>query len=176
MKIHVSQVSEDEGLRIHHRFPEGEPELKAQDCVTVGRPSLDAFATRSGDELRLEGSLSAKVEILCARCLAPITVPVDESFDLFYLPSTDPRFLNEERELAEEDLLVGVYRGDCIDLGEFLGEQIELALPMARLCSEDCRGLCVDCHANLNRQQCSCRSQQTEPRWAALQEWKSDGK
>jgi len=176
MEIHVSQVSEEEGLRIHRQFSEQEPKLKGRDAIIAGRPILDAFASRKGDELRLRGTLAATVEIPCARCLKPILVPVDESFDVFYIPSSDPRFLNEERELAEEDLLLGVYRDDCIDLGEFLGEQIELALPMARLCMEDCKGLCVHCGANLNEQACACRDELAESRWAALQEWKSQGK
>ncbi|HUK92326.1 MAG TPA: DUF177 domain-containing protein, partial [Blastocatellia bacterium] len=122
----------------------------------VGRPVIEALATRDLDEVRLTGGLEATVQIVCARCLGPVEVPIEEDFDLFYVPAADPRLLNEERELAEEDLTVGVYRGDFIDLADVVREQIELTLPMARLCSEDCRGLCVDCGANLNEGGCSC--------------------
>jgi uncharacterized protein len=174
MKIHVSHVSEEDGLEIHHLFADQNPGLQSPDCRIVGRPSIDAFASRSGSELNLQGSVTAQVEIPCARCLEPVPVSVDESFDLSYIPSADPKLLVEERELVEQDLQVAVYKDDCIDLGDVVREQIELSLPMARLCDEECRGLCPTCGANLNEQQCSCGDQIADPRWAALQQLKSE--
>lgn len=171
MKIQVSQVSEEDGLRINYQFPEGQPELKDEDSVVIGRPTVEALVTRDGLEARIRGNLEANVEIPCARCLAPIEVTVDENFDLSYIPSTDPRLANEERELDEEDLSVGVYRNDFIDLGELVGEQIELALPMARLCSEDCRGFCTQCGVNLNEEQCSCSQEMSGPGQPVLGNW-----
>ena len=168
MKITVSQVSEDEGLRINYLFPEREPSLRSKDTQIIGRPALNAHANRKGSRLRLTGRLTSTVQIDCARCLSPVPVSVDEKFDLFYIPSVDPSTLKEERELGEEDLMVGFYQGDQIDLDDIVREQIELALPMARLCSDECRGLCPECGANLNEGQCGCAPDYADPRWAAL--------
>jgi uncharacterized protein len=176
MKIQVSQVSEEDGLRIKYQFPDGQPELKGEDSVILGRPAVEALVTRDGPEARVIGNLEANVEIPCARCLAPIEVTVDETFDLSYIPSTDARLANDERELDEEDLSVGVYRDDFIDLGELVAEQIELALPMARLCSEDCRGLCTVCGVNLNEEQCSCSQEMSGPSRPVLGNWKPAAK
>jgi len=174
MKIIASQISEDEGLKIDLLFPEHQPRLRGRETQIIGRPALKAYATRKGPQVRLSGKLSASVQIDCARCLAPVPVSVDESFDLFYIPSVDPAALREERELGEEDLMVGFYQADQIDLEDLVREQIELALPMARLCGNECRGLCPECGANLNEGQCSCAPDHTDPRWAALGQFKED--
>jgi len=173
MKIYVSQVSEDEGLDIHYVFPEHEPKLRGRDGQIVGASSIDARATRSGDQLRLTGSVVATVQLDCARCLAPVPVSVDESFDLFYIPSVNRLEPDEERELARDDLLVAFYRDDRLDLDDVAREQIDLAIPMARLCSDGCLGLCSNCGANLNESKCSCKNEEPDPRWAALEQLKS---
>jgi len=173
MKIYVSQISEDEGLDIHHVFPENEPRLRGKGGLIVGSSSIHARATRSGDELRLTGSVASTVQLDCARCLAPVPVNVDESFDLFYIPSVNRLQPDEERELAKDDLLVALYRDDCLDLDEVVREQIDLAIPMAIVCSDACRGLCPNCGANLNESECSCTQQEPDPRWAALEQLRS---
>jgi len=173
MKICVSQISEDEGLDIQHVFPEQEPRLRGKDGRILGASAIDARATRSGDELRLTGSVAATVELDCARCLTPVQVNVDESFDLFYIPSVNRLQPDEERELAKDDLLVAFYRDDCLDLDDVVREQIDLAIPMARVCSDECRGLCSNCGANLNEGKCSCTASEPDPRWAALEQLRS---
>jgi uncharacterized protein len=176
MKIYVSQISEDEGLDIHHVFAEHEPRLRGKAGVIVAGSLIDARATRCGDELRLTGTVRSTVQLDCARCLAPVPVNVDESFDLFYIPSVSRLQPDEERELAKDDLLVAFYRDDCLDLDDVVREQIDLAIPMARVCSDACRGLCPGCGANLNETKCSCTAQEPDPRWAALEQLRSSNK
>lgn len=165
MIISVSQISEEEGLTIGYLYPEGEPKLRSDDTRIVGRPDLRARVTRAGTEVRFAGSLRATVEVGCGRCLAPVSFPADESFDLFYIR---PISSDHELVLAEEDLIMGFYQGDVIDLDDLVREQIELAIPMTRLCSDRCRGLCQKCGANLNEGACECAFDNIDPRWAAL--------
>ena len=47
-------------------------------------------------------------------------------------------------------MVVAYYDGDRLDLGEMVREQFFLAVPLRRLCREDCRGLCPTCGANRN--------------------------
>lgn len=171
MDVNVSQISELDGLTIQHVYADGEPELRGHDSRIIGRPLLNLYATREGDKVRLVGSLSAAVLIDCDRCLAPISMPVEQSFDLLYIP---PLRAAEERELGDDDLSVAFYQHQVIDLDDLVREQIELALPMGRLCSEECKGLCPGCGANLNQQPCGCRVEQVDLRWAALNRLKSD--
>lgn len=166
MEIQVAQISEDEGLDVHHLYPEGKPVL-GDDARLVGQTEVDLQAIRAAEKVRLVGSLAANVAFECDRCLAPLAAKVEQSFDLLYLP---PLGAGEEHELHDDDLSIAFYQGQAIDLDDLVREQIELALPMARLCGEACRGLCEHCGANLNEGQCACAAKAIDPRWAALKD------
>ena len=57
---------------------------------------------------------------------------------------------------------------ELIDLTADIREAILLALPMNYVCSAACRGLCVQCGANLNKAPCACgRPRQATP-WGML--------
>jgi uncharacterized protein len=168
MEINVGQIKEDEGLTLSHRYEEGEPRLGGDDSRLIGQTGIEARITRDGEKVRLTGRLEAAVEINCDRCLKPLTVPVEQSFDLLYVPPLRAGGANDEKELGTDDLDVGFYQGQTIELDDVVREQIELALPMTRLCADDCQGLCSECGVNLNEGECGCATKQTDPRWDAL--------
>jgi DUF177 domain-containing protein len=170
MNIVVGQISEDEELRVHHLYPDGEPGLIGEESQLIGQTEVRLQASRAGEKVELLGSVTAVVGFECDRCLAPLLLPVEQSFDLIYVP---PLGVGEEHELGEHDLSLGFYQHGIIDVDDLAREQIELALPMARLCTEDCRGLCPECGANLNLGECSCGEGLADPRWTALIELKS---
>lgn len=169
MKIVVGQISEDDGLNIHYLYPEGEPGLTGGDARLIGGAELNLRATRAVEKVELVGAVTAIVGFECDRCLKPLSISVDQSFDLLYVP---PLGTQDERELGADDLSTGFYQGDSIDADDLVREQIELALPMARLCSEECRGLCPQCGANLNESECNCENDSVDSRWSALKEIK----
>ena len=170
MNIVVAQISEDEGLDVHHLYREGELGLASGEGRLVGQCELTMRATRAEDEVELIGDVRAVVEVECDRCLTSLSIPVESSFDLLYVPPTGT---GDEHELGENDLALGFYQDGIIDGDDITREQIELALPMARLCSEECRGLCPSCGENLNLGECACSEDQSDMRWAALKELKS---
>ena len=170
MNIAVAKINEDEGLSLQYVYPEGEPALVGGEANLIGRCELNLRATRAGDEVELIGSVNAVVGFECDRCLKPLSVPVEQSFDLLYVP---PLKAGDERELGADDLSIGFYQGGTIDLDDVVREQVELALPMARLCTEECEGLCPDCGANLNDADCACKLNRGDERWAALSELKA---
>ncbi|HEV8482968.1 MAG TPA: DUF177 domain-containing protein [Blastocatellia bacterium] len=165
MDVNVSQISKYDGLTIQHVYAEGEPRLTGDESRIVGRATLNLHASRDGDKVRLVGSLTAAVEIDCDRCLALVSMPVDKTFDLLYIP---PLKAEEEKELEDDDLSVAFYQRQVIDLDDLVREQIELTLPMGRLCREDCRGLCAECGTNLNEAECSCAANPADSPWGAL--------
>ena len=55
-----------------------------------------------------------------------------------------------------------------LDLDELVTSDILLELPLKHLCSEECKGLCPKCGANLNRGECGCDRQEIDPRLEAL--------
>lgn len=78
----------------------------------------------------------------------------------------------EFRELYEPHATEGEtypLKGDRIDLSPLARESLLLALPLAPLCREDCRGLCPTCGADLNAGDCDCPPPAADSRWAALE-------
>jgi uncharacterized protein len=118
---------------------------------------------------RLVGTTETTLQTPCSRCLEPMVVPVNASFDLRYQPHST-NVGDEEQEIEEDDLTTAFYQNDEIDLEQLMREQFYLALPMKPLCSEGCKGLCPMCGTNLNKGSCDCKREWEDPRLAALKE------
>lgn len=103
----------------------------------------------------------------CDRCLADIPLELQIPFDLIYVPEDFGTSQSNETELHNRDLDLAVYENDQINLDDLVLEQLELSLPSRILCREDCRGLCSQCGADLNLEQCRCEKP-IDPRWQAL--------
>ncbi len=100
--------------------------------------------SRTREGLLLQVSAQAKVETTCVRCLDDFFLPVEVQFEeLFQFPS---------RHREETDLILP--QDGYIDLNPLYWEYLILALPIKRLCREDCKGLCVVCGVNLNETTC----------------------
>lgn len=130
---------------------------------------LTADVYRDRDQFRLAGRVRATLELACCRCLELFQLPVDEAFDVLYLPHADDA-AEGERRVEDDDLTTAYYRGQVIDLGQLMLEQFYLAVPMKPLCREDCRGLCSLCGINLNAGQCACAPAWADPRLAPLRQ------
>ena len=77
-------------------------------------------------------------------------------------------------ELGPADLDVATYVDEQIDLEEALRAELLLALPIAPLCRDDCKGLCARCGKDLNEGPCACPPEPKDDRWAALRSVKLD--
>jgi uncharacterized protein len=107
------------------------------------------------------GPVAGSSVLQCARCLKQLPSDVEvEVCDLFYAPG--------HLDQAEDDS----YRvtGNEIDLEPLLRDAITLGLPLNPLCGEDCKGLCARCGKDLNLGDCDCTEDESDPRWAALDE------
>lgn len=120
-------------------------------------------------DIRLKGALETNLEVACARCLAPVALPVKRSFELLYRPlGADAG--HEELSVTDAEAEIGYYRGGGLLLEDTLREQVLLAVPLKTVCREDCKGFCPHCGKNLNEGACSCAEDIEDPRWAALKE------
>lgn len=119
-------------------------------------------------ELRVKGHVAVEMEADCDRCLEPAAFPVDAEFELYYRPVEEG--YGDEAELDESEAEMGFYEGDGVELNDVLREYVLLALPMQRLCSEGCKGICPACGQNRNQVQCQCQTAAVDDRWAALKQ------
>ena len=123
---------------------EGDPFLRAAGAI-----HYELQAQRLAQELLVRGALDVELECRCARCA-----------EWFRCAVRVPAFLRSYELVTENE---------SIDLTAYLREDILLALPMNQLCSEGCRGRCVVCGINLNKQTCvACHARQKTAAWDAL--------
>jgi uncharacterized protein len=118
-------------------------------------------------EIRVRGHVKVRMRCECDRCLEPAEFPVDSNFDLFYRPAVEDAF-DEEVAIDEGESEIAFYEGGGIELKEILREYILLALPMQRVCREDCHGICPICGQNRNLVDCGCQLKTEDDRWSAL--------
>lgn len=133
----------------------------------------------AGDDLELDlrlesvlegilvtGTASALAVGECARCLERLerTLVVDLQ-ELFAYPEHAGSGHAGTDGVATD---VAVVEGDLIDLEPTVRDAVVLALPLAPVCRDDCRGLCPECGALLVAEPDHAHDQ-IDPRWAALQ-------
>jgi uncharacterized protein len=119
------------------------------------------------EDIRLRGSYEGAFEVLCARCVDPVRVPLAGSFDLLFRPESVDAEAGE-RAITEDETEIGYYGENGLSLLDVVREQVLLSLPSKTLCGTDCKGLCAQCGQNLNAATCACEPSANNPRWAAL--------
>ena len=128
--------------------------------------SAELFAHTDG-EVRVQGRYRVEVATQCDRCLGRARFSLDQPFDLFYRPmSVIAR--EEEVEIDASEAQIGFYEDGGIELEDILREQVLLALPMQRVCSEVCKGICPVCGKNRNETDCGCPPESATNVWGAL--------
>ena len=80
----------------------------------------------------------------CARCLRPLSTPIDVDLEEEYLPSIDLTTGRPVATDAEPDALRLTDHHE-LDLGPSIADAISLAEPIAPLDRPDCPGLCIVC-------------------------------
>lgn len=119
------------------------------------------------DKFLIQGTISGRIRVRCDRCLEPYHRSVESQFRV-YLTAPRKGSEQEEIELLDEDLEVDFVKGNEVDLGEMVREQVYLSLPMRSICKEGCRGLCPVCGVNLNETTCLCRKAEGHPAFSKL--------
>ena len=106
---------------------------------------------RHGSDVFLAGRLDGGLLATCCRCAEEFHTAVDRSFKFLLVQAGEAA-----AEGLEDDRGLDHYDGDEIDVGPLVIEQALLALDATPTCSPDCKGLCAQCGANLNSEDCSC--------------------
>jgi uncharacterized protein len=128
-----------EGLEVPFEDAEG---LLVRDCFPVKAPIKGrVFLNRWGAAVKVRGHVETVVVLTCDRCAENFSLSVSETIDIELHPVATLRALQEEVRLSREDLDVSFFDGETIEVDEIIREQILLAVPMRKLCREDCKGL-----------------------------------
>jgi uncharacterized protein len=157
-------------IRFDETFAPGQIEFASENLEQVSPlhavGSAELLKNTDG-EVRVQGRYTVEFTAPCDRCLVNARHPLDAGFDLFYQPAAVIA-RDEEIEIDEGEAEIGFYEGNGLELEDILREQILLALPMQRVCSEDCKGICPVCGNNRNQSACDCHTHPADDRWGAL--------
>ena len=172
MRIRVDEIPES-GRNLHFHWDQGRFShfVPADDPfpIELVRPlNVNLEIHKEPDHIRITGSIHGVLKTACHRCLGTFARSLNETVDL-YLVEGKEDLSEEEVELELEDLDYEFFDGEVIEIDRLVAEQVFLALPVKVLCSDDCRGLCPNCGANLNEGTCSCRKAASDSPFSILE-------
>lgn len=113
-----------------------------------GNTCVKGKAMNRAGILTLTFSVTFTLKAECDRCLKGFDR--EFSFDFEHVLLKESNTDNDEYVITE---------GDSLDLDELVISDILLQIPTKLLCSEDCKGLCFRCGADLNDGDCDCVKQ-----------------
>ena len=173
MFISLQQL-EQRPVRFDVDIPAGEIDYdgNVSQSTVLHAVGLAQLLNHSLGEIRVEGKLSVTVEAICDRCLEKATFPIDNRFDLIYMPAAES--VRGEDEIDQAAIEVGYYEGHGLGLNDVLREVVLLALPMQLVCDEACKGICPTCGQNRNQGNCGCHAEAVDDRWSLLKNLRAE--
>jgi uncharacterized protein len=156
-------------VRFDESYEPGQIDFTSEDLVQASPLAAKGTAellAHSDGQMRIQGEIKVEMTSQCDRCLGSARFALDSNFDLFYRPASQ---LPDEEEVAidEGEAQIGFYEDGGMELEDILREQVLLALPMQRVCSDVCKGICPACGKNRNETECDCKLESHDDRWGA---------
>ena len=158
MLFDVKSILHTPGKQLDFQF-----ELDLSDVEFAGRYPVSRPVTVTGqvrntaDVLELELSARSQLDAMCDRCGKEFLQDKEIPFSCI---------LAEEVQNEDNDEIVVLEDGK-VDLDDLARTAFILGMDTKTLCSEDCKGLCPGCGADLNLGPCSCKKE-VDPRLAVL--------
>ena len=168
MKISLPDIPE-EGLELDY-----EEAVSLEEASLVGPVAIRLSVRKVDREVVLSGGIKATLALQCGRCLKEFQKELDIPVEVVYDAVDD--VTDDRHELKSDEMDMGFYRGDELDVGELVREQLLLNIQMKPLCNEDCKGICPHCGTDLNTGSCNCSVRRTDPRLEVLKNFFSKGK
>jgi uncharacterized protein len=179
--LHTEQIKDKALFREFEKDPLTLPiiaeMIKNQACEFREPLKIRVKAFKIKELYQVEGYFNTRIRIECSRCLKDFDSPLVSDFRLTYtkeVPGLMDVMDEKEIELKLEEIGLFYFRGEEINLQQGIQEQIVMAFPLQPLCSDNCKGLCPQCGADLNRRNCGCMREPRSHTFAALKNLKLD--
>lgn len=173
VRFNVSQLLR-EPVGSVRRYEISVPRMGLDNDLTMTDLRGPVKLMRTGRGILVTGSLEADVLLDCSRCLEEYATHLGFELEEEFLQTVNV-VSGEGLEIAEADSDMLTLDADhTLDLTDVIRQSALLALPMQPLCQPDCAGLCPQCGANLNVEQCHCQPENLDARWVKLGELLED--
>ena len=150
-------LTEDEMLDFSYEFDLSNMEFNGSKPLNTP-VRVSAKAVNRAGVVNLAISAMFDYTAPCDRCGEETITSFDYGFDHTLVLSLEGENEGDYIETPDYNL----------DLDELVTSDILLELPWKHLCSDDCKGICPKCGANLNKTVCKCDLQEIDPRLEAL--------
>lgn len=166
MKLNLKRFAQEPGavLPFDYELDLSQAEWNGQRPFSHGIHVKGKVRNMAGAML-LNVRLSTVLSLICDRCAKPFEREKTVEYETL---------LALELENGESDDIVLLDKDGVLELDELMREVFLLEMDMKNLCSEDCKGLCSGCGADLNREPCRCKKE-IDPRLAKLAQLLEDG-
>lgn len=159
MKLDLKRIALEPGTSLNFDYELDLTQLEWNGARPVTRPvHVEGRVRNMAGAMVLNAAMSTVLSLVCDRCAAPFDREKTVEYETL---------LSAELEDEENDDIVLLPRDLSLELDELLGDVFFLSLDTKNLCSEDCKGLCAGCGADLNRESCRCK-REIDPRLAKL--------
>ena len=137
---------------------------KTDDYEIISKSPFTVHLTTTGKKkLSISFETVVSLNIPCSRCLADVRNDIHiEVNKIIDMNESD----HEEIDLDEQSFI----EGKELNLEMLIYKEILVNLPMKVLCSENCKGICNRCGANLNLQSCDCDTTELDPRMSKIRD------
>ena len=148
MLFDVKPILHTPGKRLEFQFELDLSDMEFSGRYPVSRPVVVTGEVRNtADVLELELTARTTLDAVCDRC---------------------GKAFAQVKEIPYSCMLAEALKNDGkVDVGDLARTAFILGMDTKTLCSEDCKGLCPRCGADLNLGPCSCKKE-VDPRLAAL--------
>lgn len=155
-------------------FPIADARVELPDDLELAAPiEGEVRLSRENRGILASARLTTALAGECARCLRPLSTPIDIAIDEEYLPAIDLVTGRPVSSEAEPEALRLTDHHE-LDLGPSVRDAISLAEPIAPLHDPDCPGLCVVCGLPLDEGIHDHPDEEVDPRLAALRDYQAD--
>ncbi len=120
----------------------------------------------------LKGVIDCTLRSLCDRCGESFEENLQSEFVYLITVRPEATVAGAEQECSDEDVFTLYLVEPIIEVDQILTEQALLAVPLKRVCSEDCKGICPGCGMVLNRESCRCSNDINDSPFAVLKKLK----
>ncbi len=134
-KISLAMLERQKKIQLSGEMPASFLDVEDGELMKFPGPvkyDLEISSAIGGTVVR--GGISTPIVFHCGRCMQEFKREFEAEVCHFY-----------DKSEAEE-----------LDIAEDIREDILLEVPMNPICSEDCKGLCLKCGADLNKKSCKC--------------------
>ena len=166
MKLNLKRFAQEPGavLPFDFQLDLSDEEWNGQLPFTHGIHVKGKVRNMAGAML-LNVQLNAVLSLVCDRCAQPFEREKTVEYETL---------IASELENEESDDIVLLDPDGVLELGKLMQEVFLLEMDTKNLCSEDCKGLCSGCGADLNHETCRCKKE-IDPRLAKLAQLLEDG-